>query len=344
MKNLLIFIFVFCIQILNAQTFEIRTIDKGSGLIGVEMRETSGTPPSSSDFLTDMVFGIKWLNSYNVDLTNITNSGYNIIKSGIRQTNGNYHFQAFAANATPFNLPSDWTINIWTEIMSISNNQAGMGTGDFEICEIGFDATTEPNIGINLMDYTPTINGSAMNVALPVEWLKFYALKFEEQIELNWSVALEVNNDYFEIQKSVNGVDWENIGHVNSKGNTNEIAHYTFLDKNPYPVNYYRLKQVDEDHQFEYSEIILIEFENISNIKLKVYPNPALDILNIELAEIIENPIIQIFDIQGKKIQININNSSTNNWSLNTNGLSKGYYILRIQHNNTSIIKQFEVF
>ncbi|MFK7948070.1 MAG: T9SS type A sorting domain-containing protein [Saprospiraceae bacterium] len=346
MKYLIIIFSLLSVHMATAQSFEIRTINKGNGEIGVEMRETSGTTPSSSDFLTDMVFGLKWSDTYNVDLGNITNIGYNIIKSGTRQTSGSYHFQAFAANATPFNFPTSWTMNVWTEIMSISNTQNSTGTGDFEICEVGFNVTTEPNIGVNLMDYTPIINGSAMNVALPVEWLDFYILRIEDdtQLELNWITASEKNNDYFEVQKSENGINWEKIGQVTSKGESTSITNYKFIDTAPYAKNYYRLKQVDLDDKFEYSKVLIIEFESIVNItKSNIYPIPTSDILNIELQEVSENTIIQIFDIQGNKIRTVTNSPNFNKLSINVSSWNKGFYVLRIQNKNTVIIKQFEV-
>ena len=84
--------------IVTAQTFEIRAVNKGNGFVGVEMRATSNPPPTTGNFVTDIVFGLKWLTSYNVDLSNTVTTSYNIIKSDVRKTKGMYYFQAFSAS------------------------------------------------------------------------------------------------------------------------------------------------------------------------------------------------------------------------------------------------------
>src|SRR5947209_8532372 len=86
----------------RAQTYEIRAGNKGGGTVGVEMRATSGVQPGVSNYVTDIVFGIRWLSGYNVDLLNTITTGYNIIKSDTRKTKGGYYFQAFSAANTPF--------------------------------------------------------------------------------------------------------------------------------------------------------------------------------------------------------------------------------------------------
>ena len=124
MRQIIIALYLMLSIQLTAQTFEIRLINKGSGEIGVEMRETSGIgTPSTTGFVTDLVFGIKWSTTYNVDLNAINNTNYNIGKSGSRETNGGFHYQAFGANATPFNFPNNWTQNNWEEIITIFNDQ-----------------------------------------------------------------------------------------------------------------------------------------------------------------------------------------------------------------------------
>ena len=120
------------------QTYEIRAVNANNGFIAVEMQITSGTPPATSDFLTDLVFGLKWEVSYNVDLKSSISTDYDIRKSGGRETNGAFHYQAFYANATPFNIPNNWQSNTWVEIMRVQNTLNGsQATGTFEICELG---------------------------------------------------------------------------------------------------------------------------------------------------------------------------------------------------------------
>src|SRR3989339_611646 len=106
-------------QFLYSQTFQIRAVMKaGTGEIGVEMRETSGSgTPTTSDVTTGIAFGIKWLQSLGsgLDLNPSISTNYHIIKSGTRQSKSSggqdWYFQSFAQDAGNFNFPENWTQN-----------------------------------------------------------------------------------------------------------------------------------------------------------------------------------------------------------------------------------------
>ncbi|WP_315823461.1 hypothetical protein [Paraflavitalea speifideaquila] len=130
-----------------AQTYEIRAVNKGGGVVGVEMRITAGAPPTTADYVTDLVFGLRWLASYNVDLVSTLSTDYHIAKSGLRKTQGAYHYQAFYADQTPFLFPANWTLNSWIELLSVRNTMTGSGVGTFEIAAVGFDLPPNPILG-----------------------------------------------------------------------------------------------------------------------------------------------------------------------------------------------------
>lgn len=99
------------------------------------------------------------------------------------------------------------------------------------------------------------------NSPLPVDLISFTASKSEFSVELKWSTASEVNNSHFEIYKSTDIENFEQIGTVYGKGNSQVIAEYQFIDRNLKGAQFYRLKQVDYDGQFEYSDIISVKGE-----------------------------------------------------------------------------------
>lgn len=112
---------------------------------------------------------------------------------------------------------------------------------------------------------------------LPVELLHFEGLAHDNAVSLDWTTAVEINNDYFEVQHSNNGVDFETIDMIDGNGTTNEVMSYTYLHVNPaYGYNYYRLKQVDFDGSEEHHSIIQVynDFYH-QGIDVTVYPNPA---------------------------------------------------------------------
>jgi len=115
-------------------------------------------------------------------------------------------------------------------------------------------------------DYQFLINPSTPNPMpspLPVELTSFDANVSGAVVVLNWETASEINNDYFQIERSVNGSAWENIGFVEGEGTTTSTTRYEFVDENPLTgISYYRLKQVDFDDKFEYSDKVSVERES----------------------------------------------------------------------------------
>ena len=115
-------------------------------------------------------------------------------------------------------------------------------------------------------------------VGTPVELVSFNATVVNNSVRLNWQTATEVNNYGFEIQRSVSGErsEFETLGFVEGAGNSNSPKEYSFSDENP-PVGkiQYRLKQIDIDGQFEYSEIVEVEIAAPTKFELlQNYPNP----------------------------------------------------------------------
>lgn len=115
---------------------------------------------------------------------------------------------------------------------------------------------------------------------LPVELLDFTAKSIENKsVALNWSTATEINNQGFEVQRSTNGIDFEKIGFVTGNGNSNILNHYSYQDREVSTgTYYYRLKQLDFDAAFEYSDIrnasiLATEKFSVSNF----IPNPSSD-------------------------------------------------------------------
>ena len=96
-------------------------------------------------------------------------------------------------------------------------------------------------------------------VTLPVELIFFNGRAEGNQTVLKWVTASELNNDYFVVEKSLDGVDFAPIGQVSGNGTTSELQNYYFTDTNPWQTTYYRLLQVDYDGSYEYHHVIRIE-------------------------------------------------------------------------------------
>ena len=166
---------------------------------------------------------------------------------------------------------------------------------------------------------------------LPVELIYFKGESTTEGSLLTWQTATEENNEGFEIQHSTNGHDWEKIGFVLGNGTTQETKNYQFIDQNPKSgINYYRLKQMDFDEQFEYSNTINITIQHPdsyreNNSTISIFPNPVRDELNI----IGGQGQATIYNLLGQPVkQFTINTEQS---TINVTDLPSGQYILHIQ-------------
>lgn len=136
-------------------------------------------------------------------------------------------------------------------------------------CNLGNGTGAQPVV------YTYTIEDD--DTVLPVELISFDATKENNTVSLDWKTASEIDNDFFSVERSSNGVDFFEIGQVVGNGTTNELQQYDFVDKSPLNgVSYYRLRQVDYDGAFEYSNVADVSIA-LANFAFNVYPNPIED-------------------------------------------------------------------
>lgn len=164
-------------------------------------------------------------------------------------------------------------------------------------------------------------------VVLPVQFLSFTAQKRDHSVLLSWETATEQNSDYFEIQKSADGSRFVPIGTVTASGNSNAVTNYAFSDVRPLSGrNFYRLKEVDLDGTFMYSEILTVRFDKT---RVNLSPNPAKNVLNIALQPGNGFNSASIFDASGKLV-LKQNISSTN-IAMDIHHLSKGWYVLILE-------------
>ena len=157
----------------------------------------------------------------------------------------------------------------------------------------------------NSTEYGPVTASDTDDGVLPVELSFFSASVNINNVNLNWKTATEVNNNGFEIQREVSG-QWERVGFVQGHGNSNSPKEYSFTDKNLTggTVFVYRLKQIDNDGQYQYSKEV--EIENIPEhyILYQNYPNPFNPSTTIKYAIPFESSVeIIIYNTIGQKVE-----------------------------------------
>lgn len=161
---------------------------------------------------------------------------------------------------------------------------------------------------------------------LPIELTQFDAKLIGNDVLISWSTATERDNDYFLIERSLNGENWFKIAEVKGAGNSNEILNYSSLDIDvPYGDLYYRLKQVDYNGSkttFEPKSV-----KHIADGNVTIYPNPASSYFIITNNSD-RSTIVKVYSIDSKEIEtIELNSNEVK--TINCSSWSKGTYILK---------------
>ena len=154
---------------------------------------------------------------------------------------------------------------------------------------------------------------------------------------LKWQTATELNNDYFDIQRSHDGVNWSSLDRIEGAGNSSEERDYNWIDYSPLTgVSYYRLKQVDFDGTYEFSPIRSVFTENIH--ELFVYPNPASDVISVRVPKHDSNELI-VRDITGRIVYSRILNVSDTELIIPVQRFAKGVFFIQLGNYSQKFIK-----
>lgn len=197
--------------------------------------------------------------------------------------------------------------------------------------------------GANVYDNNGGSNYSiTVDAPLPVELTSFSTFTNGEDVTLNWQTASEVNNYGFNIERKKETGDWNKIEFINGHGNSNSPKSYSFIDNTITSGKYsYRLKQIDIDGTFEYSQTVEVDLGVPSNFELSQnYPNPFNPTTTISYAiPMIEASFISsvqliVYDMLGEKVATLVNEeqaSGNYNVHFDASKLSSGiyYYILK---------------
>jgi len=169
--------------------------------------------------------------------------------------------------------------------------------------------------------YTCNLIDSGGGGPLPVSLSAFNARRVKNNVEVSWTADLEENLDYYEIQSAVVGQEFATVGTVDAGGT------YTFIHTTPRKGTIqYRLKIVDLDGSFSYSEVRTLRGQG-SIADFKVFPNPSNGEAKVAISDITEDMDVQVLDNAGRVIKsLSMRNTS----QVNINGLQKGMYMVRI--------------
>ncbi len=240
--------------------------------------------------------------------------------------------------------------------ISYTYDPPGSGTipaGTFCLSDVSeqFVITVAPNstIDVNVTAFTGAGSGSdcvtftASTIAkdnvvisdLPVELDEFVGIMNSKDVLLKWTTLSEVNSSHFEVEKMTNVTGrFVPIGKVESNHESVIERNYHFIDEKPEYMNYYRLRMVDYDGSFEYSKVVKVMNENVSEFQMNVFPNPAKTKSKIMVNAPGNNQdlLYTVYSKNGKKIQERVIpvEKGNNIIDLDMESWPDGQYILNI--------------
>jgi hypothetical protein len=217
---------------------------------------------------------------------------------------------------------SSYTSGTTNSSISTSSNSLNCGSSFANSCQ-------------SPLVYGPvSVNASGLGTisVLPVLLTDFNANLSGNDVFVSWTTQEETNSDHFEIERSEDGAKWELIGTVAAKGNSSIASNYSFNDNAPLSgINYYRLKMVNIDNSFNYSDIKIVRTTAVS--KISFFPNPAQSFVNVSLVQSENETSIQLLNISGQILQTQKVSGATT-VSFNVQQYAKGIYVLRVMNSD----------
>lgn len=212
----------------------------------------------------------------------------------------------------------------WTDLTPIAVS-SDVGDNSIRAVITGF---SQFYVSSNTSDFMPTV--------LPVELLHFNARRLDkETVQLDWETASETNNRGFQIERlDGNEGEFKPVGWIEGSGNATNAIRYQFKDDNSYiGTSYYRLKQMDFDGQYEYSNIVAVHLTGNDNIG-ELYPNPSdTGIFNLDYTSTLSKDItIALYDLSGKLIHSQVRNTADgmNQLDFDFSFLNQGVYLVHL--------------
>lgn len=246
-----------------------------------------------------------------------------------------------------FNYQAFIKMPVWDDIVYLKDFiEDSLGITGFETWYFAFgQAISADGNVIGISAYPPGSQFAhalvlTLDVTVPVELSSFSANVVNNNVVLNWTTITEKNNSGFEIQRKSEIKDWESLGFVAGRGTTTEPSNYSFNDELTSAGSYsYRLKQIDFNGTFEYSNIVEVDVSPVIEYQLaQNYPNPfnPSTLISFSIAEK-SNVVLSVFNILGEQMATLINETKgAGNYQIefNASNFPSGMYVYRLEAGN----------
>jgi hypothetical protein len=311
---ILALVFSALVVALYGQRYELRVIDK-SDRAHVQIRNVNEKELRTSDNrVTDIVFGVKWRET-GIQYLEVIPGSYKMTASGSVKEHQGYKFQAFGAMSTPYSMPVDWKKDAWVDIVVLKvhgtkawNPKNG---SRFSLAETGFDVTTNPNVGIDLVDDAPKIVGYQVTDGVIAPYAVLEKVEFDvkkygpRHAHLSWGIEdPEIVSGYI-VERKIGETEWQELAHLASEG---QFVH-VYVDENVYDgvkreeEVAYRVRVLTSGGNEQLSVERMLDF-NAHKMIVQVYPNPATDKVGVDMtATVTDNDaFLEVYGRDGRLV------------------------------------------
>jgi hypothetical protein len=228
--------------------------------------------------------------------------------------------------------------NVWQATSPTLTNTAVQTSPNFSLAAGGCAYLVVDGFAGDACSYSYVLTNVAGGcILLPIELLSFNAIQKENSVELTWATATELNNDFYTVERSDDGINFNEIEKIDGAGMSANVLFYSSKDINPLNgLSYYRLKQTDFSGRNSYSKMVSVEYKNTNNLEFEIVPNPSIDnvISNIVLNTIPSGEVtIEITNTQGEMLYEVTKNPESNKIEI-PNHFSKGIYFVKVIHSD----------
>ncbi len=271
------------------------TFERTAGNAGVVSISTYGTPPNNLPWPTvpDLVTNLNGLMYPVPDNRDATvDRFWQIDVTGTPTATMTFTYAPSELPVAPYNNPAALVAQRYD--VPTSNWQPPLGG---QVAGVNFVTVS------GVTTFSPwTLASTIDGFLLPSELISFSGEVLGQSAALYWATETELNSDYFEVEASADGFDFQAIGQVAAAGQSLERLDYQLIDPNPVlGINYYRLKMVDTDGSFSYSNIIALEFRtNWDANTVQIFPNPLPKGTMLNIGSNILPGSVRIYDALGR--------------------------------------------
>lgn len=186
--------------------------------------------------------------------------------------------------------------------------------------------------------FSPFTIGFIPITPLPIEMIRFDGICTGNAVLLKWITATETGNDFFTIERSIDGIAFSQIGTMNGAGNSTQVLNYKFDDADPFAgTNYYRIKQTDNNGRYSYSKIIAVDAKDCESQNLQlVHALFNSDNLEIDYAHAKGPVTIEVYNAAGRLLSQTTNLPTDSKFQIDAASWSKSIYFIRVSDGMSS--------